>query len=70
MNKNKINEIADQAVLEYLNTIPHRTVPRRDYLFESIFAKLIMQDILSNVEEWEKDSRNHISYLLRNHYEN
>jgi len=32
------------------------------------FALLIVQDCVDNVKVWEKDSRNHISYLLKNHY--
>lgn len=33
------------------------------------FAKLIVKDCIENVKMWEKDSRNHISYMLKNHYE-
>jgi hypothetical protein len=33
------------------------------------FAELLLKDCVSNVEAWEKDSRNHISYMLKNHYE-
>ena len=33
-----------------------------------MFAKLVIADAIGNVREWEKDSRNHISYLLRIHY--
>jgi acetoin utilization deacetylase AcuC-like enzyme len=32
------------------------------------FAELIVQDCIDNVKTWEKDSRNHISYMLKNHY--
>ena len=32
------------------------------------FAELIVQDCINNVKSWEKDSRNHISYMLKNHY--
>ncbi len=32
------------------------------------FAELLLKDCVSNVEAWEKDSRNHISYMLKNHY--
>ena len=31
-------------------------------------AELIVLDCIDNVKAWEKDSRNHISYLLKNHY--
>jgi len=33
------------------------------------FAELLLKDCVSNVEAWEKDSRNHISYMLKNHYD-
>ncbi len=32
------------------------------------FSELMLKDCASNVEAWEKDSRNHISYMLKNHY--
>lgn len=32
------------------------------------FAELIIQDCISNVEVWEKDSRNHISYMMKEHF--
>jgi hypothetical protein len=32
------------------------------------FAELLLKDCVSNVKVWEKDSRNHISYMLKNHY--
>ena len=32
------------------------------------FAELIVRDCISNVEVWEKDSRNHISYMLKQHF--
>lgn len=32
------------------------------------FYRLIVQDCIENVKLWEKDSRNHISYMLDNHY--
>lgn len=31
-------------------------------------AELIIQDTIDNIKVWEKDSRNHISYMLKNHY--
>jgi hypothetical protein len=33
------------------------------------FAELLLKDCVSNVKVWEKDSRNHISYMLKNHYD-
>jgi hypothetical protein len=32
------------------------------------FAELIVRECISNVEVWEKDSRNHISYMLKQHF--
>ena len=34
----------------------------------NMFAELIFQDCIANVKAWEKDSRNHISYMLKQHY--
>ena len=33
------------------------------------FAKLIVRECINSVSVWEKDSRNHISYMLRNHFD-
>ncbi len=32
------------------------------------FAELIVRECISNVEVWEKDSRNHISYMLKQQF--
>ena len=32
------------------------------------FAELIVKECISNVEVWEMDSRNHISYMLKQHF--
>ena len=32
------------------------------------FSAKIIEDCIKVVEKMEKDSRNHISYMLRNHY--
>jgi hypothetical protein len=32
------------------------------------FAELIVRECINNVELWETDSRNHISYMLRQHF--
>ena len=32
------------------------------------FAELIIKDCIDNVKVWEKDSRNHISYMLKRKY--
>ena len=32
------------------------------------FAELIVKECVTNVKDWEKDSRNHISYMLERHF--
>ena len=32
------------------------------------FAELIVGECIDNVKVWEKDSRNHISYMLKRHF--
>ena len=32
------------------------------------FAELIVRECIDNVAVWEKDSRNHISYMLKQHF--
>ena len=36
--------------------------------FMEKFAELIIKDCIDNVKVWEKDSRNHISYMLKRQY--
>ena len=33
------------------------------------FAQMIVKECIDNIEVWEKDSRNHISYMLKQHFE-
>jgi hypothetical protein len=33
-----------------------------------LFAELIVQECIDNVKIWEKDSRNHISYMLKHYF--
>ena len=37
-------------------------------MFSEKFAELIIKDCIDNVKVWEKDSRNHISYMLKRQY--
>ena len=37
-------------------------------LDEQKFAELIVRECIDNVKVWEKDSRNHISYMLKRQY--
>lgn len=32
------------------------------------FAELIVKECVDNVQVWETDSRNHISYMLKQHF--
>ena len=32
------------------------------------FAELLIREIVGEVKIWEKDSRNHISYMIKRHY--
>jgi hypothetical protein len=59
----RIQELADQAAEDMLGAL---NIPDE---FCKKFAELLLKDCVSNVEVWEKDSRNHISYMLKNHYD-
>lgn len=52
----KAEDYADDTDLPWLATYTEK------------FANLLIEDMIANVKVWEKDSRNHISYMLRNHY--
>jgi len=56
----RIQELAEQAGWDRYEALDERNQK---------FAELIVKDCVSNVEAWEKDSRNHISYMLKNHYD-
>ena len=62
----RITELAEQALNEYSATYHNEAKIPEAYLKK--FAELIVQDCIDNVKVWEKDSRNHISYMLKNHY--
>ena len=32
------------------------------------FAEMLLNECVINVKDWEKDSRNHISYMLERHF--
>lgn len=53
-----LTQIAKQAMVEHC--VSH--VRLQD------FAELIIKECINNVEVWEKDSRNHISYMLKEHF--
>jgi len=56
----RIQELAEQAGWDRYEALDERNQK---------FAELLLKDCVSNVEAWEKDSRNHISYMLKNHYD-
>jgi hypothetical protein len=57
----RIRELIEQATTEEHDGFR--------YFDKRKFAELLLKDCVSNVEVWEKDSRNHISYMLKNHYD-
>ena len=56
----RIKEIALQAGGSHYPTVGGKTLQD--------FADLLIKDCIDNVKVWEKDSRNHISYMLKKHY--
>jgi hypothetical protein len=58
--KERIKEIALQAGGSHYPTVGGKTLQD--------FADLLIKDCIDNVKVWEKDSRNHISYMLKQHY--
>jgi hypothetical protein len=60
----RIKELAKEAgLLVYQD-------PTKEYVPTKLekFAELIVQECVTNVKDWEKDSRNHISYMLERHF--
>jgi hypothetical protein len=67
----RIRKLREQAAREVVNDSTwHISTDEQwnDALSEK-FAELLLKDCVSNVKVWEKDSRNHISYMLKNHYD-
>ena len=64
----RIKELAgqalDQAVPQTWTTLTAYDLNK----FTEVFAELIIEDCIDNVKVWEKDSRNHISYMLKRQY--
>ena len=58
-------KILDEHAHEYGNGVFENT----PYPELEKFAELIVQECIANVKDWEKDSRNHISYMLERHFE-
>lgn len=57
-------KILDEHAHEYGNGVFENT----PYPELEKFAELIVQECIANVKDWEKDSRNHISYMLERHF--
>ena len=53
--KNRAFEMTEWEELDY------------DVILER-FGELIVRECIANVKDWEKDSRNHISYMLERHF--
>ena len=73
MNTQLIKELAGQAAIRRDKYgMYHSTEYDLDGVDHGVnleaFAELLIKEFLDKVEIWEKDSRNHISYLLKNHF--
>lgn len=62
----RIRELADKIWEEkyWTNSNTDRLLPAQ----LNRFAELIVRECIDNVAVWEKDSRNHISYMLKRHF--
>jgi len=70
---NLIQELAKQATIRVNNPIVNSDgkIVCDDWeegISISKFAELLVMECINNVEVWEKDSRNHISYMLKEHF--
>jgi len=65
----RIKELVGQAKFMAEETI-NRQISKNAELdaFAEKFAELIVKECIDNVKVWEKDSRNHISYMLKRQY--
>jgi len=58
-------EIDNELNLEIESEDKSYTVPAA---FIEKFSELLLNEVITNVKSWERDSRNHISYMLKNHF--
>ena len=69
----RIKQLALQSQLVYETTDGKVYNSWEDYVdlteYVEKFAELIVKECIDNIEVWEKDSRNHISYMLKQHFE-
>ncbi len=66
---NRIQELIEKATesIEVVNPdtgITHH----REFFDREKYTQLLIQECCQLIEVWEKDSRNHISYMLREHF--
>ena len=59
----RIKELADQAGIYVFDDLDEN-----HYWVLEKFTELIVKECIDNVKMWEKDSRNHISYMLKKHF--
>ena len=70
----RINELAKQAGFyadkygQCESQFGNVLVDGGDFIDLEKFAELIVQECLVKIKVWEQDSRNHISYLLKQHF--
>lgn len=68
MNKDLIDALATHADFYVGNEHYDKSHEERQRIFVEFFARLVVQECLFKIEVWEQDSRNHVSYLLKQHF--
>ena len=70
----RINELRLDAGISLLHDEPYLVAVNKSGNIEDPmiglekFAELIVAECIDNIEVWELDSRNHISYMLARHF--
>jgi len=64
----RFRELRKQAAREVSNANQWTNDDEWNELFLAKFAELIVGECINNVQVWETDSRNHISYMLKQHF--
>jgi hypothetical protein len=62
----KIKELAKQAGFD--SELMEQNHNKGNPSIAEQFAELIIQECITNIKDWELDSRNHISYMLKKHF--
>ena len=68
MIPHRLKELAEQAGFNAFTTL---IMPKHQgHISTELekFAELIVKECIDNIEVWELDSRNHISYMLARHF--